>query len=91
MCNARREDSAADGIELALVALELLAFLRDDLGRRVGGEALVGEHLLGTCDLDAEALPLRLDVAVLALRRPVGLHDGIEDPLLLTLDLRHDS
>src|SRR5690349_19644165 len=84
-CNARSPGSPADGIELAPVALELLAFLRDDVGRRVGDEALVREHLLAARHLAAEPLALRLDVAVLALRRPVGLDDRVEDPLLVAV------
>src|SRR3954447_10926011 len=52
--------STADGIELALVALELLALFGHDIGRRVGGEALVREHRLAACDLAAKPFALRL-------------------------------
>src|SRR4029078_3732454 len=76
---------------LALVALELLAFLGDDLGRRIGGEALIREHLLAPGDLATEPRTLRLDVAVLALWGAVGLHDRVEDPLLVAVELRNHA
>ena len=46
--------SAAERIELAPVARELLALALDDLGRRVRDEALVREHPLRAGDLLAE-------------------------------------
>ena len=54
-------------------------------------EPLVREHILGARDLLAQALALGLRVAVLALRRAVRLHDRVEDPLLLAVELRHDA
>ena len=45
----------AEGIELTAVALELLALRLDDLGGRLRGEPLVGEHPLGARDLLARA------------------------------------
>ena len=53
----------ASSVELAPVALELRALGLDDLGRRVGDEALVREHPLGAGDLLAQPLALGLDVA----------------------------
>ncbi len=52
--------SVADRIELAAVALELLALGVDDLGRRVLDEALVREQPLGALDLLAQPVALGL-------------------------------
>src|SRR5206468_27991 len=81
--------SAADGIELAPVALELLALGSDDLGRRIRDEALVAEHLLAALDLLAQPRDLRLGVAVRL--RALRLHDRGEDALLVALERRHDA
>ena len=76
--------SPADGIELAPVALELLALRLDDLGGAFCDEALVREHPLGARDLLAQPLALGVDVAVRL--RALGLHDRVEDPLLVALE-----
>src|SRR5882672_192134 len=54
--------SVAEGIELAPVALELLALSGYDLRRRIRDEPLVREHLLGSIDLLQQPLALRLGV-----------------------------
>src|SRR5215207_10389041 len=76
--------SAAEGIELAAIAGELLALALDDLGRRIRDEAVVAEHPLGAGDLLAQALPLGVDVAVDL--PTVRAHDRIEDPLLVSIE-----
>src|SRR5438270_10588016 len=75
----------ADRIQLTTVALELLALGFDDLGGSLRGEALVGEHALGSGDLRAEPLPLGFDVAVRL--DPLGLDDGFEDPQVVAVEL----
>src|SRR5689334_15469648 len=75
---------AGNGLELTLVARQLLALGRDDVGRRVLDEALVRELLLGPRDLPAQPLALGLDVAVRLLA--LGLDDDLEDaPLVVAL------
>ena len=70
--SSHRSQSTADCIELAPVALELVALFGDDIGRGVRDEALVREHLLGARDLAAQPLALRVDVAV----PPCGARSG---------------
>ena len=79
--------SAAECVELRLVALELLPLGGDDIGRSVLDEPLVRELRSGAGDLLAEPLALDLDGAVGVDRVPFWLDDGIEDPFLLTLEL----
>src|SRR5437870_8969434 len=83
------EISLGDRIELATVALELLALRLDDRRRRVGDEALVREHRLRARDLFPQALDLRGRVAVRL--RALGLHDRVEDPPLLALERGEDA
>ena len=79
--------SAAECVELRLVALELLPLGSDDVARSVLDEALVGELRLAAGDLLAQPLALDLDGTVGVDRVPFRLHDGVEDPLLLTLEV----
>src|SRR4051812_4973865 len=53
--------AVAERLELAAVALELLALRLDDLRRRVLHEPLVPEHLLRAGDLLPQAVSLRVD------------------------------
>src|SRR5262249_49323375 len=78
-----------DGIELASIARELLPLRLDDLWRRLRHEAVVREHLFGPGDLGKESLPLSLDVSVRLLA--LGLHDDVEDPLLVSLERNEDA
>ena len=82
--------SVADCIELAPVALELLALRLDHLGRRVRDEALVREHALARAislrsrSRSASTLPFAFDA--------VGLDDRVEDALLVVaLEHRDDA
>src|SRR5689334_19446553 len=82
--------SVADGIELAPVALELLALRVDDRRRRVRHEAIVREHRLGALDLLAQARTLGLHVAVRL--HALRLEDRVEDAtLVVALEQRHDT
>src|SRR5919108_5914320 len=76
--------SAAERIELAAVAGELLALALDNVGRRVRDEAVVSKHPLRTGDLRAQALPLRFHIAVGL--RPLRADNRVEDPLLLVVE-----
>src|SRR4029450_11053429 len=79
----------ADGIELTPVALELLALRLDDLRRSIRGEPLVGDPALGARDLLAKALDLGFGVAVGL--DPLGPDDGVEDPLVVAVELGTDA
>src|SRR5207248_6541144 len=71
------------------VAVELLALGDDDLLGRPVHEALVREHLLRALDLLAEALDLRVGVAVRFY--PVGLDHRFEDRPLLVAEGDQDT
>src|SRR4051812_26362949 len=79
----------ADGIELAPVALELLALGVDDRGRRVRDEALVRELFLRTLDLLAQ--PFALGVGIAVRLRALRLDDRVEDTALVALERRNDA
>src|SRR5262249_61977834 len=72
-----------EGIELPLVARELLAFGVDDLRGRVLDEALVREHPFRPGDLFSKTLDLGRCVAVAVLARA---DDRVEDAQLLALE-----
>ena len=82
--------SDAEGIELATVALELLALGLDHLAGRVGDEALVAPASPRRGRSRRAAGRLGLDVAAVGLGA-VGPDDRVEDPLLLALELRPDA
>src|SRR3982751_2431339 len=81
--------SAAEGIELAPIAGELLALTLDDVRRRVPDEALVSEHPFGACDLLAQTLALCLRVSVHL--HTFGPHLRLEDPPLVPLEFDHHA
>ena len=81
---------AAEGGELAAVALELLTLGGDDLGRGVRDEALVREHSLCPRDLLAETL--QLGVAIAVDPRALGADHRSEDaPLVVGAELDLDA
>src|SRR5215210_1760747 len=81
--------SAAEGIELAAIAGELLTLAFDDVGRRVRDKVLVPEDALGAGDLLAQARTLRVGVPVHL--RPVGPHLCLEDAALVSVEVDGDA
>src|SRR6185503_13569099 len=79
--------SSGEGIELATVALELLALGLDHLAGRVRDEALVGQHPLRAGDLAPQPRGLGLHVHAVRLGA-LRLDHGVEDALLLLVELR---
>src|SRR5882672_11378319 len=77
--------SPAEGIELAPVALELLSLGGHDLGRRIRDKLLVREHLLAATDLLEQ--PRALGIGVAGRLVTFRFDDGVEDPLLVRLQL----
>src|SRR5262249_8343611 len=79
--------SAAERLELAAVAFELGALGGDDVGRRPLDEAVVREHRLAARDLLPQSFALCLDRAVGVGGMSLRLDHGVEDSLLLPVEL----
>ena len=83
----RSGSDVAECLELAPIALKLLALRFDDLGWCVRDETLVRQHSLRAADLLAQPLLLRLDGCTVGRGAPLRLDDGVEDPLTVDLEL----